>query len=210
LIIKTSTTESRPGRPKSAEKAAAILDAAADLFLSEGLDSTSMDDIAAAAGVSKQTVYSHFRSKEELFRACVLAKVEGYELDAAALADDAALDAVLRHIGRQYLTLLVDPQVIAMFRLMAASASAFPPIVEIFYESGPVATMQALVERLMRQAPEIDEKLAAQLASEYLALVRSCYFLELLLGIRADVPEEERKAHVEHCIAQMKKLYAFL
>ena len=60
-----------PGRPKDLEKRAAILNVAKRLFTTQGFDSTSMDAIAAAAGVSKLTVYSHFQDKERLFTAAV-------------------------------------------------------------------------------------------------------------------------------------------
>ena len=60
-----------PGRPKDLEKRAAILNVAKRLFTTQGFDGTSMDAIAAAAGVSKLTVYSHFQDKERLFAAAV-------------------------------------------------------------------------------------------------------------------------------------------
>ena len=56
-----------PGRPKDLGKRAAILDAAKRLFLVQGFTGVSMDQIAAEAGVSKLTVYSHFGDKESLF-----------------------------------------------------------------------------------------------------------------------------------------------
>src|SRR5689334_1832947 len=56
-----------PGRPKDAGKGAAILETAKRLFLSQGYEGVSMDQIAAEAGVSKLTVYSHFGDKETLF-----------------------------------------------------------------------------------------------------------------------------------------------
>ena len=62
------------GRPKDLEKRAAILSAATDLFTARGLNGVSMEAVARAAGVSKITVYSHFRSKDELFRETVFAK----------------------------------------------------------------------------------------------------------------------------------------
>src|SRR3978361_1733983 len=65
-----------PGRPKDLEKRAAILDAAKRLFPHSGFDGTSMDAIAADAGVSKLTVYSHFTDKETLFVAAILARCE--------------------------------------------------------------------------------------------------------------------------------------
>ncbi len=56
------------GRPKSDKKRQQILDAAAQLFASQGYTNTSLETVAAAAGVSKQTIYSHFSSKQEVLR----------------------------------------------------------------------------------------------------------------------------------------------
>ncbi|WP_305785542.1 TetR/AcrR family transcriptional regulator [Symbioplanes lichenis] len=57
-----------PGRRRRSEgKKTAILDAAEALFLTEGYDRTSVDAVAARAGVSKRTVYDHFGDKETVF-----------------------------------------------------------------------------------------------------------------------------------------------
>ena len=62
--------------PRSVRKRSAILDAATTLFLRNGYLGTSMDEIAALARVSKQTVYKHFADKESLFAAIVAAAVD--------------------------------------------------------------------------------------------------------------------------------------
>src|SRR5574341_357855 len=64
----------RPGRPKDEAKGSAVLMAAARSFLKHGLEGTSMDAIAREAGVSKLTVYSHFRNKEALFKEVIRCK----------------------------------------------------------------------------------------------------------------------------------------
>ncbi|SNT17300.1 TetR/AcrR family transcriptional regulator [Rhodococcoides kyotonense] len=60
-----------PGRRRSVDKRRSILDAAAPVFGEVGYERASIDTIAAAAGVSKPTIYSYFGSKEELFRESV-------------------------------------------------------------------------------------------------------------------------------------------
>jgi TetR/AcrR family transcriptional repressor of mexJK operon len=201
----------RPGRPKSPEKASAIQEAAAKLFMTEGMERTSMDAIAAAAGVSKQTVYSHFQSKEDLFRSCVTGKTKSYGLDASQLDEDAPLDDSLCFIGRQYLTLLCDHGVISMFRLMISEANSFPKLVKSFYESGPGATTDLVAELFAAHLPGRGNNAApaAQVAEEFLALVRHDYFLELMLGLRKSIEPENIRAHVQHCVEQIRKLYAF-
>src|SRR5215469_1537356 len=56
---------------RSARKRQTILSAGRDLFLSNGYQGTSVDQIAASAEVSKQTVYKHFGDKHELLLAIV-------------------------------------------------------------------------------------------------------------------------------------------
>ena len=65
-----------PGRPKDMEKRAAILAAAKALFISNAFAGTSMDAIAADAGVSKLTVYSHFGDKDNLFREVIRSHIQ--------------------------------------------------------------------------------------------------------------------------------------
>jgi AcrR family transcriptional regulator len=63
----TSTEETRPrGRPRSEKARTAILDAAIELLLEQGLHAMSMDDVAQGAGVSKATIYRWWSSKELL------------------------------------------------------------------------------------------------------------------------------------------------
>ena len=68
---RSSDIENKAGRPKSDLKRQSILEAAAGLFLEHGFSQTSMDLVANTAGVSKQTVYSHFNNKDALFSAVI-------------------------------------------------------------------------------------------------------------------------------------------
>ena len=198
----------RPGRPKSEEKADAIREAASQLFMSEGMERTSMDAIAQAAGVSKQTVYSHFNSKDDLFRACIASKVQMYGIDESKLDLDAPVDEVLHRVGKQFLTLLSDPEVIQMFRLMIAEANAFPRVVQSFHETGPRATVVYVTRVFAHYLPaEHSPDLARRAACEFLALVKSEYFMERLLGTGGDVDRAEIAEHVHHCVVQIRKLY---
>lgn len=201
----------RPGRPKSAEKADAIRHAAAELFMADGMERTSMDAIAEAAGVSKQTVYSHFNSKDDLFRACVRSKIEMYGLEASTLEVSDDIDVCLRHIGKQYLTLLGDGGVIQMFRLMISEAEKHPGTVKAFHEAGPVTTSHNIAGIIAKHLPGAPDnvELAAEATREFLALVRGEYFLEYILGTRTEIPAPESEAHLDHCVRQIGKLYSF-
>ena len=108
-------------------KRAAILDAAVAEFRRSGFETTSMDRIAAQAGVSKRTVYNHFPSKEALF-AQILERLwesslEGGELTYRA---DRPLRAQLLDLVTQKLELLRDPNFVDLARVAIAAAIHSP------------------------------------------------------------------------------------
>ena len=197
----------RPGRPKSEAKAEAIREAAACLFLTEGLANTSMDAIAQAAGVSKQTVYSHFNSKDDLFRSCVAGKLELYGLDESHYAPELPVEEALTRIGRQFLTLLNDDEVVQMFRLMIAQATAFPNIVASFHDYGPRMTTRNVAQIIADYMVDADSETAHAAATDYLSLVKGEFFVERLLGIRSTMLDHEIATHVARCVRSLLKLY---
>ena len=197
----------RPGRPKSELKAKAIRDAASQLFMTDGIERTSMDAIAQAAGVSKQTVYSHFKNKDELFRECVRAKIRDYGLQAAVFDAAASIDDKLTHVGRRFLTLVGDPEVICMFRLMIAEATAFPRVSQAFHETGPLATIEFMTDIFAAHLDEEYVNLARRIAGEFAAMLKGEFMLGLLLGTRSGIDDDEIAAHVERTVAQFRKLY---
>lgn len=199
----------RPGRPKSEEKTAAIREAASQLFMTEGLGRTSMDAISQAAGVSKQTVYSHFQSKDDLFRACVASKVQLYGIDESQIDTSLPVETALRQVGKQFLTLLSDPEVIQMFRLMIAEALGFPTLVQSFRETGPLATVAYVTQVFANylDTPVVDQR-AQRAASEFISMLKGEFFIEQLLGARTGIAEQEMAEHVNHCVGQIRKLYA--
>lgn len=186
----------RPGRPKNDQKRGAILDAAGELFLSEGWAGTSMDAIAKAASVSKQTVYSHFHSKEALFRACVLDKVEEYRL--ASPDTDLDLHTTLVDYGKRFLLLLNDDVVIRMYRLILGHVESFPNLVRSFVELGPMTVRTAVMDVLRsHSATELSDEQAAYLADRFLCLLREPYLMQRLTGERQAMSEEEISQQAE-------------
>jgi AcrR family transcriptional regulator len=91
--VPTETTV-RPAR-RRVDKRQAILDAAAEVFGTQGYERATIDAVAAAASVSKPTIYSHFGTKEQLFRASI--GESAAQLNADSMAAILALDVSAEH-----------------------------------------------------------------------------------------------------------------
>jgi TetR/AcrR family transcriptional repressor of mexJK operon len=132
------TTEVEEGR--TARKRRQIVDAARAVFLRNGYVGASMDEVAALASVSKQTVYKHFTDKEQLFTHLILATTA--ELDglaraiAATLGDGDDLAEDLGRLARLFLDALLQPDVLRLRRLIIAEADRFPDLGRTWYEQG--------------------------------------------------------------------------
>ena len=142
-----------PGR--SARKRAAILSAATDVFLSGGYLGTNVDAIAAGSGVSKQTVYKHFGSKEALFVEIVASMTNDagdLVVDETPEPDDIAeLAAYLRAYAEKQLTVVLTPRLMRLRRLVIGEVSRFPDLARVLYERGPqraLTKLTAMFERL--------------------------------------------------------------
>ena len=131
----------------------AITDAARRIFLAHGYEHTSVDAIAAEAGVSKQTIYNHFGDKARLFRAVMRDTVaaSGAGLgpppdEELAVTDD--LDGALRHFGRQFARGVLEPDIAALRRVLMAELDRHP---ELLAEWG---TQGQPLHRMLAQAIE--------------------------------------------------------
>src|SRR5262245_24805258 len=140
----------------SARKRKAIVEAAETAFLQNGYLGTSMDEIAAAAAVSKQTVYKQFSDKEQLFTeiiqatmARVIAELVGGATLALTESDDVERDLVA--LARQLIASIWHPDVLRLRRLVIGEAGRFPHLGEAYFRQGferGIAAVATSIEQL--------------------------------------------------------------
>jgi len=130
---------------------AAVVDAARTLFLRQGYAGTTMEEIAALAGLTKRTLYNNYADKEALFTQIVADVIEYAEEFARGLREEftvgitaANLSATLDDLGRRLALGIVRPEVIALRRLLIGEAREFPALATEYFDRAPGQVLEAL------------------------------------------------------------------
>jgi TetR/AcrR family transcriptional repressor of mexJK operon len=142
---------------RTARKRRAILAAATEVFLQHGYLGASMDEVAARAGVSKQTVYKQFADKQHLFADIILGTtvqvVDGFAQAFASILDEATdVRQAFRDLARRFLDTLLQPDVLRLRRLVLAEADRFPDISAAWFDGAFHRSMELLGESMTRLA----------------------------------------------------------
>lgn len=177
----------KPCSTRSSAKRSAILDAAQACFLEHGFSSTSMDMVAARAGVSKATIYAHFQSKDELFGAIIHRRCDALAcaLDTVSVSDALDARAALTAMAQQLMTMLLDDDVLGIYRMVVAESVRHPDLARVYFEAGPLrgkerlaAILDALTARGLLDVP--DSWLAMD---HFIGMLRGEHFNRALLGL---------------------------
>lgn len=140
----------RAADPRVLRSRAAAVEAATSLFLENGYDGTTMDEIAERAGLTKRTLYNNYEDKAALFTEAVddvitFAEEFANELG-EAFFDRVANDpsAALNELGRRLALAIMRPPVIALRRLLISEAEKFPHLAQKYFDSTPGRVLDAL------------------------------------------------------------------
>jgi AcrR family transcriptional regulator len=140
------------------DKRTTILRAAADVFLRHGYVGASMDEVAARAAVSKQTVYKHFADKQGLFTELVVSTIraasDAVHAEVLDLGGSGDLEGDLRDLARRQLSQVMQPDVLRLRRLVIGEAGRFPALGRTFYDLGPGRTIESLAAAFTRLAEQ--------------------------------------------------------
>jgi TetR/AcrR family transcriptional repressor of mexJK operon len=140
----------RPSRADALRLRQRILEVATELFLAQGYGSTTIESVAARAGISKRTFYHRFDDKSALF-AAVVHEIIGQIRPPAnvPLIEGATLRDVLRRLAGMILHAALAPQAIALHRLVMAESARFPELVRAVHGDGSTDEATALIGGLL-------------------------------------------------------------
>ena len=137
---------------RSATKRAGIVKAATELFLALGYADTTMEQVAVRAAVSKPTVYRFFSDKEALFAEVVFETLDRlgrpFRASLQELSKSTNVERDLNRVAHDYITLITQPSLIGLRRLVIGASAKLPQIAAAYYQRAPAETLRALANAL--------------------------------------------------------------
>lgn len=199
----------KPGRPSDQAKRLAIIEAASDAFFNVGFAATSIEQVAADAGVSKVTIYNQFGDKRALFTAAVeheCEKMRGYfSIDSTR---EGSIRERLKEVGEGMIAFLSRPEMIQFERRIAAETEVEPAIGHAFLDAGPWRMKQAFSAFLSHanETGELKVEDTLLAAEQFAALCKGMGDLDQRFG--RDVEPEDRSRRIDGAVDVFLAAYA--
>jgi TetR/AcrR family transcriptional repressor of mexJK operon len=193
-------------RPRLEARRQAFLEAATAAFLEKGYANTTLDDVIARSGGSRQTLYALFGGKQGLFAALVTERssqiLSFWEEDSELL--DRPPEQVLVEIGVRYLEAVTTPDALGLYRLVVAEGMFMRELAEQFWERGPANSRTVLAKYFARQAERGTLLLEDpdQAAYQFWGMLLGNLHMQCLLGLRPAPDRAEIEAYVRTAVAR--------
>lgn len=198
------------GAIKRGRKFDQVLDGARDVFLREGFEGASVDDIARAAGVSKATLYSYFPDKSVLF--VEVAKTECHRHTDIATADldmSAPPRDVLTRAGHHIVRFVLSEFGQQVFRTLVAESARFPDLGREFYTSVHQKVQDTMgayfAQAESRGELRIDDPELA--ADQFHELCKASLWPRLMFGVKKDYSSDEANRIVDSAVTMFIARY---
>lgn len=171
-----------------------VLEGARTVFMRDGFEGASVDDIVREAGVSKATLYSYFPDKRLLF--LEVAKTECRAQSDAAVAQVEAtedLREALTSAAKRMSRFFMSDVGMQVYRIVVGESQRFPELGREFYQAGP-AQVRSVLKQFLQCAMDagklkIDDLELA--VDQFPELCKAGLHLELAIGLRSSVTEKE-------------------
>lgn len=195
-------SQSPSGRSKSESKRQQILDAASRLFINNVYNEVSMNLVAKEAGVSKQTVYSHFGCKEDLFAAAIEAKCVEFNLGDALTDLERPIEQALLAFANDFVELLKSDDVLKLLRVFMSNGPDANHIAEIAWQVSSKRTIDELSRYLDKQQQQgklhLDDINIK--ARQFMALIDGLWNTKQLMGIATEEDMQMIPAYTQSAV----------
>lgn len=192
-------------RPAGNSKEQEVLDVASEYFLRHGFDGMSINAMARSSGISKESIYRYFGSKQELFEAVLDRELMQHEEKLQAMCSillKKGLREALLVFARTTLSVITTDRTLALRRLVFARAAQFPDLGRHYFDVGPGQAYETLRSIL---AVRVGGKRAGKLGNHFMALLAHRVMLERECRLRGEPTDAEisvmAKASVDEFLA---------
>lgn len=194
-----------PGRPVDMAKRDAILTATRRLILTGG-PNVSLEAVAAEAGVSRQTIYNNWSSKEQLFEAVVARGVDDIMRPLTNAPEDASVEVTLTNMARAYLDSILEPAGFAILALVIATREQYGPA---YFAAGSGRAKRLLSDYLRRQAERgVLDMEDPDLAAEHLmGMIKGNYFMKVMLHGPSAIDLEHHERRITAAVSTFLRAY---
>lgn len=197
-------------RIKRGRKYEQVVEGARDVFLHDGFEGASVDDIARAAGVSKATLYSYFPDKRLLFIEVATGECRRQSRDTLAEIDQSAPpEVVLRQAAERLMCVFLSDFGRSVFRVVVAETERFPELGRVFWQNGPGRAKASLVAyfetAVARGELKIDDLELA--AAQFMELCKADLFARMIAGLDRSFTAEERERVIAGAIEMFLARY---
>mgnify|MGYP001066182918 CR=1 FL=1 len=187
-----------------------VVEGAREVFLRDGFEGASVDDIARAAGVSKATLYSYFPDKRLLFMEVATAQCERQAQTSIDQIDPTKPPReVLSLVAHQFLGFIYSDMGQRIFRICVAESDRFPQLGQEFYHSGPMIMRAAMVDYLRgavsRGELRIDDFDLA--ADQFAELCKADLWPKLVFGIIQNVDDADKTRVIDGAVTTFLSRY---
>jgi AcrR family transcriptional regulator len=193
-------------RPLLEARRQAFLEAATAAFLEKGYANTTLDDIIARSGGSRQTLYALFGGKQGLFAALVTERssriVSSWEENSDLLGRPP--EQVLVELGMRYLEAVTTPDALGLYRLVVAERMSMKELAEQFWDHGPGRSQAVLANYFAQQAGRGTLLLEdpEQAVHQFWGMLLGNFHMQCLLGLRPAPDRAEIEAYVRTAVAR--------
>ena len=189
-----------PLKVRTTDKRGEVLDIASETFLSKGFDGTSINVMAREAGISKESIYRYFGSKEDLFLAVVERELEVYKngmLETLSHFQGKTLKEALFDVGEATLRVASNDRTLALRRLIFQMSANGSKVGSHYFLAGPDIAHQNLVKLFGYYQPK-SEFPVTKLSRYFVAMVLHRTMLQRECGVQESLSLEEiRRRSIE-------------
>jgi len=198
-------------RSKNEAKRQQILNAAIQLFTEQGFAATSMELIAKNADVSKQTVYSHFGNKDELFSASIENKCESLHIFDFSLNDLTDPHTTLFNFAKAFTEFITSKEACAVHKICVFESTAYPQVSDLFYRAGPLRLTKEvtlLMEGLHQQKILCIEN-PKHAALQFLHMMKGELWMQIEFNTKERISSDEVDEYLRDSVAFFIRGYSF-